>query len=900
MKIMLVSIFLKLFLISTIYLPTTSAQYHDITQFSLPDGVKARLGGGRLTGRSDFSLDGTMYAKQKSIGLWLYDVHSGIKEVALLSNHLDNFTSIAVSSNGKMLVSRNNEEVSLWEIESDNKVAILTDNTEEITTMQFSPDSKVIAVASEDDTIRLWSANTGKLLFLPLKGHVGDVISLGFSPDSTMLASGSSDKTVRLWSVATGEHLTTLEEQIVWGEITQEGHTDDVTAVSFSPDGNTLASGGADKKILLWDINAKQHRITVTGHTDKINAIVFSPDGTLLVSGSTDETIRFWKPTTGEHLETLTRHTDDVVKLSYSSDGAILASIDNEGVVHFWDGYTGQHLDTRTLFSSEVDFGGVHDLAYVQNGTFLYSGKGATRRNTNKHLGRTILGRMMLWNTRTGEFNSTLSDNAMYVASITLSPDGKTLVAVGQEEEGKVEIYKCGCWGNVFICYGSGIKYCRRWKVTARRYPLKFWNVQTGEHLLTLTGHTDRVSSSAFSPDGKILATGSWDNTIRIWNPSLGQSLITYNEHRDIVNTVVFSPDGQTLASGSDDNTIKLWSSDGTVRVTLNGHAGNVNSLAYTPDGKILASGSSDGTIRLWDPITDEHIGTLEGHSEGISSITFSVDGGLLASASLDNTIRLWDPTTRVHLKTFIGHKGDVNTVAFSPDGTTLASGSSDGTILLWEVDPAVSRNPADVNGDGVVSILDLVAVASNFGQTGQNPADVNGDRVVNVTDIVLVAAMMEAAPAAPSMTPQIAETLTVTEIQKWITYTKQLQPTDATRQRGIAVLEQLLVMLMEAEAVPLDTALLPNYPNPFNPETWIPYQLVEAADVTMAVYAADGRLVRTLALGYQRAGVYRSRNRAAYWDGRNDFGENVASGVYFYTLTAGEFTATRKMLILK
>ncbi|MYA72623.1 T9SS type A sorting domain-containing protein [Candidatus Poribacteria bacterium] len=101
-------------------------------------------------------------------------------------------------------------------------------------------------------------------------------------------------------------------------------------------------------------------------------------------------------------------------------------------------------------------------------------------------------------------------------------------------------------------------------------------------------------------------------------------------------------------------------------------------------------------------------------------------------------------------------------------------------------------------------------------------------------------------------------------------------------------------------QPVPNKTSLLPNYPNPFNPETWIPCQLAEAADVTMTLYAVDGRLVRMLALRYQPAGVYHSRARAAYWDGRNEFGESVASGVYFYTLTAGEFNATRKMLIMK
>ncbi|MXY28000.1 T9SS type A sorting domain-containing protein [Candidatus Poribacteria bacterium] len=104
----------------------------------------------------------------------------------------------------------------------------------------------------------------------------------------------------------------------------------------------------------------------------------------------------------------------------------------------------------------------------------------------------------------------------------------------------------------------------------------------------------------------------------------------------------------------------------------------------------------------------------------------------------------------------------------------------------------------------------------------------------------------------------------------------------------------------MLSEAAPKETVLLSNYPNPFNPETWIPYQLAKPAEVTVTIYAADGKLVRRLALGHQPAGVYQSKSRAAYWDGKNDVGESVASGLYFYTLKAGEFTATRKMLIRK
>ena len=141
---------------------------------------------------------------------------------------------------------------------------------------------------------------------------------------------------------------------------------------------------------------------------------------------------------------------------------------------------------------------------------------------------------------------------------------------------------------------------------------------------------------------------------------------------------------------------------------------------------------------------------------------------------------------------------------------------------------------------------------------------------------------------------------LTAENLERWIGLAKRLGTQGAHTQKGIAVLEQLLAILTATEMLPHETALLANYPNPFNPETWIPYQLAEPAEVSVYIYAADGKLVRTLALGHLGAGVYQSKSRAAHWDGRNALGESVASGVYFYTLTAGNFSATKKMLIRK
>ena len=230
------------------------------------------------------------------------------------------------------------------------------------------------------------------------------------------------------------------------------------------------------------------------------------------------------------------------------------------------------------------------------------------------------------------------------------------------------------------------------------------------------------------------------------------------------------------------------------------------------------------------------------------------------------------------------------------PEG--LIPNELQGTMFLFKVPstPTVAGAVGDVNLDGTVNIQDLILVMRSFGKTGEDIADTNDDGVVDIVDLVnVIGSFGQLSNAAPSLSSKVLTRLTPAEIEELLTQIRKLDLTNPMVQQWITTLEHLLAAL-----IPKETALLANYPNPFNPETWIPYQLAKPADVTLRIYAVDGTLVRTLSLGHKGVGVYQSRSRAAYWDGKNALGEPVASGVYFYTLTAGDFTATRKMLIRK
>ena len=269
-------------------------------------------------------------------------------------------------------------------------------------------------------------------------------------------------------------------------------------------------------------------------------------------------------------------------------------------------------------------------------------------------------------------------------------------------------------------------------------------------------------------------------------------------------------------------------------------------------------------------------------------SSTRTSGGGVTGTGTLLSVVFMPKTTgdTRITLHNFF---------AGSSRGETISSDAPEIVITIED-----RAHPAwDINADGITNVLDLILVAQHLGEDASvNPAsDVNGDGTINVLDLIVVAQNLGDAidAAAPSYIAIETLELDPATVHQWIAEAEVENDGSLAFRHGIENLRRLLAALL-----PEETALLPNYPNPFNPETWIPYQLATAADVTVTIYDLRGVRIRQLASGHQPAGVYQSRSRAAYWDGRNSLGEPVASGVYFYTLTTGDFSATRKMLIRK
>ena len=464
-------------------------------------------------------------------------------------------------------------------------------------------------------------------------------------------------------------------------------------------------------------------------------------------------------------------------------------------------------------------------------------------------------------------------------------------------------------------------------------------------------GTEEALTSIAVRPSGGEVVVGELQSQVDDYTSDLNYQSKYDSPGSQYPLSLAYSRDGEWLAAGTDENVILIWKVSNRAHTrTLQGHTGDVGAVAWSPTtNSVFASGSDDGTVRLWNPNNGINYAILRGHTQEVTDVAFSANGQILASGSEDGHVILWNVETRSQIRRFrTGFGSDAFALAWHPDGQTLFVGGvqevdvfnpNNGTIKQRLQHPSKSTGgggftPAavqsialhpngqilasadttrgnlffwepsdrlDVTGNGVVNINDLVEVAKNYGKTvaggANSKADVNGDGRVDIKDITIVARRINSSFAAPSVAQHLPNLLiTAAMVEAWIEDAKQ----NGIDAQDIAVLEQLLAALVQAEIVPLETALLANYPNPFNPETWIPYRLAKPTEVTVSIHAADGTLVRTLALGELPAGVYQDKDGAAYWDGKNEQGESVASGVYFYTLTAGDFSATKKMLIQK
>ncbi|MDE0021100.1 MAG: Ig-like domain-containing protein [Candidatus Poribacteria bacterium] len=776
---------------------------------------------------------------------------------------------------------------------------ILSEHTGTVWSVAYSPDSAALASGSDDNTIRIWNPNTGKTL-RTLMEHTGSIVSVAYSPDGSRLASASADNTIMVWNPNTGDLLQTLI-----------GHTDTVRSAAYSPDGSRLASASRDDTVRIWNPNTGDLLQTLPGHADYVRSVAYSPDGSRLASGSDDDTIRIWNPNTGDTLRTLTEHTNSVYSVAYSPDGSRLASASQDNTIRIWNLNTGKTLRTLMRHTESV-----LSVAYSPDGSRLAS---ASRDDS-----------IRIWDAQTGDHIEMLTGHTGSVTSVAYSPDGSWLASGSQDDTIRIwprgvrivapSTLVTGPEGIVTGSFEAAISFSE----TVTGFEASDIEVTNGE-AASLEGsgynYTAVIEPAATGPVVVTVPAGAAQDADSNGNRAASYAVLalipdtSFTLHLNAGLNMIHAPVNDPELENAADLYQKLGGSAAVGALVVQTENGEFEGYFGVGTGpalrdsaavlvNMLSSKSATFTGGLLPPQVPLRggvnlIGVPRSGSVSTVGDLLNMDAAVTA-CFIEKDGKFKHAVGSVLDEPVIGGKGYIlmssgeTTLTFNGEAWKNEAAQAPSSISRRRDASSISALVASgliLQEDSLASLNGIAASVTHL-RTGKTLTAATGasseDGRFSVVFLDLfsggfaVGDMFElrAADLAGAFggVQSVRHTLTQSDIA-----------------RGAVDFGRLLM-----SALPSETALLPNYPNPFNPETWIPFDLSEASRARMNIYNSAGQLVRTLNLGQLPAGAYRSRAKAAHWDGRNALGEPVASGVYYVRIEAGSFTALRRMVVLK
>ena len=829
--------------------------------------------------------------------------------------------STAFSPDGEILAGGSARgTVRLWNATTGSIRTTLRGHTDSVTSIAFSPDGGLLATASADGTVRLWHPGTGDLQ-ATLSGHTGSVLSVDFSRASGFLASASIDGTVRLWNPNTGEQEATLD------------HESPVLDIAFSPEGDVLASANINGSVRLWDPHTRRVQ-ALLGHGSPVTTVAFGRDKHSVITGSRDGRIRQWEvwdvadsgpeiltASTASPLTESTIHGSVVTltlnRLAYAPARGIRDPVKVSGIA-------GETVDTSNIWrvndtelTVELEFNG--DIDTDANITFTveanavagYFGPALTAQIPVTAITETVV----------ASTASPLTEPTLDGSVVILTLSGRTYARSSFDIREALNV--------------SGVR-----AVTVERFDvdrisdsevaveLEFNGDIDEDATLTFTVGADAITGYGGSAlTAQLPVTASMESvsaatTSPLTERTLDGNIVTLTLNGRTYAESIFDIRGAVKVSGVTGVTIPWHQPDRksdteiTLKLEFNGDIDEDATLTFTVGADAIEGyGGPALTVQLpvtayaesvavatASPLTermlDGNIVTLTLNGRNYAESIFDIRDGVTVSGVDGVTIPWHQPDRKSDTKItmtleFNGDLDEDATLTFTVGADAIEGYGGPALTVQLPVtayaESVIASTASPLSGGTLNgSVVTLTLSGRDYARS-----------IFDIRDAVEVAGINGV--TIPWHQPdRQSDTIITIELEFDVdmeadgTLTFTVESGAIANYNGPALTAQLPVTASKEDI------LAANFPNPFNPETWIPYQLASDADVTLTIHSLDGQLVRRLALGHQVAGTYYSRSRAAYWDGKNDLGEPVASGVYFYTLTARDFTATRKMLIRK
>lgn len=522
----------------------------------------------------------------------------------------------------------------------------------------ISPDGTTVACAGQDGLVTLADARSREPR--RLRGHTDQLYAVDFSPDGLQLVASTWGGEIGLWDLATGRPKRMTKRSGVW-------------TVRWAPDGRSIGVAGVDGKVLLVDADTGQPRGGLALHDGAVRSVAFSPDGRWLASGGLDERMHVVPVGGGEARCTLDDHAAAGVGVAFDATGSRVADTAKGNAVRVTD-----VASCRVLQVLRGHEAAVRSVTFSPRDDRLASASDD--------------GTIRVWKLGERATSTVLGGHGNAVREVRFGPTGRFLASVGAD--------------------GT----------------LRYWDTHARAATRFEGGHQGASWDVVFSPDGSRLASVSQDRTLRLWDVTTGALQRVVEAHEATVSTVAFAPAGDRVATGGDDAKVKIWSLDTAERAKeLTGHESGIWDLAFSRDGRVLVSGASDGTIRVWDPTTGATRQVLRGHREAVYAVALTPDGKRVVSGSQDSTVRLWDLASGRTIRTFADPEASVWGVAVDPTGRFVAVGAEDGKARWWPLAGGPGRVVHEVDArlywvdvhpdgrrvglpasDGVVRIVDV------------------------------------------------------------------------------------------------------------------------------------------------------------------------------------------------